>query len=50
MEIENGIRGERIIRYSNNIRIRIRQQIETRILFLFVQNEMRIQFKHQKTW
>ena len=34
-------RGERIIRYSNiiritNIRIRIRPQIETRILFVFV--------------
>ena len=38
------VRGERIIRYSNNIRIlitniriRIRPQIETRILFVFVQ-------------
>ena len=35
------LRGERIIRYSNNIRItniriRIRPQIETRILFVFV--------------
>merc|ERR1719264_305022 len=32
----SGLRGERIIRYSNNIRIRIRVIFQNRIIFVFI--------------